>query len=140
MTMRITDAPATNDSTLDRRQYERFEVAAAYTEVAVRRMDEGQYRLEGHAYDISEGGIQFELDTPIAPGETINLRIALPEWQQADVGPGRAVFVVGRVIWLDDDDTTGPVRMAVAFTRFCRVGDKERLLRSLTAGRYRRAA
>lgn len=137
MSMQIAAEPT---NSIDRRRFERFEVQPMYTAVAVRRMSEGEYGLEGHAYDVSEGGIQFELDEAITPGEAVNIQIMLPEWAQGDGGPGRAVFAVGRVIWLDDDGVDGPVRMAMAFTRFCRVGDRERLIKSLSAGRYRRAA
>ena len=137
-----------HDLITNRRRHERFLLPPAYTEVAARLMDEGGFEREGHAYDLSEGGIMFEMDRPIAPGSEVNLRITLPGIVPAsarsrdgiELGPGRAVFVVARVIWTDDDEVNGPVRMAAAFTRFCRVGDRERLLQRLQTGRYARAA
>ena len=125
---------------INRRAHERFRLPSAYTPIAVRTMDEAAYRLEGHAYDISEGGIQFELDQPIAPGTRVAIQIALPGLS-TDGGPGRAVFVIANVIWIDEDDlATGPARMAAAFTAFARVGDRERLLAQISTGRYARAA
>jgi hypothetical protein len=49
------------------------------------------------------------------------------------------VFVFANVIWLAGDGA-GPCRMAAAFTRFARAGDKERLIREFCTGRYARAA
>lgn len=123
----------------NRRQFPRFQVQPMYTPVAVRFLDEEHFRIEGHAYDISEGGIQFELDRAIAPGTAIALRVALPRGAAPDSGPGRAVFVLGNVVWFDDSEP-GPVRMAMTITRYCRAGDRERLLRQLQVGRFRQAA
>lgn len=128
----------------NRRRHQRYVTPPMYTGIAVRPLDEEGFRFEGHAYNISEGGIQFELDHPIEPGRAVALRIDLPaplgfasrRGLQPDIGPGRAVFAIGNVVWIDDDDVAGPVRHAVAFTRFCRLGDRERLLRQLTSGLY----
>lgn len=125
---------------VDRRRHERFALPTAYTPIAVRTMDEQAFRLEGHAYDISEGGLRFELDEPIAPGTRVAIQIMLPGLV-GDGGPGRAVFVIGNVIWIDEEEiASGPVRMACAFTAFARAGDRERLLAQLSTGRYARAA
>lgn len=132
----------------NRRRHQRYVTPPMYTGIAVRLLDEEGFRFEGHAYNISEGGIQFELDDPIEPGRAVALRIDLPapvglggpRLGSPDVGPGRAVFVIGNVVWIDDDDVAGPVRHAVAFTRFCRLGDRERLLRQLQSGLYTVAA
>ena len=126
-------SPSTN-----RRRFERFALRPMYTPVAVRLMDNEQFTLEGHAYDISEGGIRFELDHPIAPGTPIAMQITLPT-SQGDIGPGRSVFVMGNVVWIDDSEP-GPVQMALVITRFARLGDRERLLKRLSSGTYARAA
>lgn len=127
-------------SEINRRQFERFALAPMYTPVSVRMLDEENFALEGHAYDISEGGCQFELDKPIAPGTQIAMQVTLPMGMRGDdIGPGRSIFVFGNVVWLDDDGF-GPVRMAIAFTRFARLGDKERLIRQMGQGRLRRVA
>lgn len=128
-------------TTTNRRQHERFALAPMYTPITARLLENEEFTLEGHAYNVSEGGVQFELDHPIAPGTPIVLQITLPTGNAAppDIGPGRSVFVFANVIWIDDEDP-GPVRMAAAFTRFARLGDRERLLRMISTGRYSRAA
>lgn len=125
----------------NRRQFERFMLPAAYTAIAIRTLDSETFDWEGHTYDISEGGLQFELDRGLEPGTPVAMKIELPDAVLAagNVGPGRAVFVFGNIVWMDDSEP-GPVRMAVAFTRFARAGDRERLLRTFAAGRLRRAA
>ena len=126
-------------NTLNRRQHERFRVNPGYTGVSIRRHpDEAEFSLQGHVYDISEGGLCFELDEPVEPGTTISLMVELPTTGE-DNGPGRAVFMTGNVVWCDLEEP-GASRMAVALTRYDRAGDKERMLRSLTRGRYLRAA
>ncbi len=134
----IWPEPAQNN----RRKFNRFRLPPAYTPVNVRLTDSEKFTLSGHAYDISEGGIQFELDNPIAPGTPIAMQIELPrglgEAEDVD-GPGRAVFVLGNVVWIDDSEP-GPVRMALVITRFARAGDQERLRSRLASGRYSAAA
>lgn len=120
----------------DRRRFERFALSPMYTEIAVRTLDQQSFGYWGHAYDVSEGGAQFELDQPLAPGTPVAIQLRLPEWQDEAM----AVYAFGNIIWLDDDDVNGPVRMAVAFSRFARAADRELLLSSLGTGRYRRAA
>lgn len=126
---------------LDRRQFARFVVEPMYTPVAVRvQTDDGDagFDLEGNAYDISEGGIRFELDRAVEPGTRIAMRIFLPGTCERD--EGRSVLVEGNVVWLADADDPAPVRMAAVFTHFARAGDRDRLLRHFGSGRYRLAA
>lgn len=126
--------------TINRRRFERFNLPCAYSAVAVRLMDSERFEHEGHAYDISEGGIQFELDRGIEPGTPVAMRVDLPTSMLSDdMGPGRSVFLMGNVVWLDDSDA-GPARMALAITRFAREGDRERLIRAFAARRLTRAA
>jgi len=128
-----------NKNPTNRRRHERFRVNPGYTSMALRRHpDESLFGFEGHIYDISEGGLCFELDQPVEPGTTVSVRLDLPACP-GDIGPGRAVFVTGNVVWCDDDEP-GASRMAMAITRFDRAGDKERLIRSLTRERFVRAA
>ncbi len=112
-----------------------------YTTLSVRTMDETVFTRHGHAYDLSEGGARFELDVPIEPGTQIAIQIQLPESaiEGGDVGPGRAVFVIGNVVWCDIAEP-GPAKMAVAFTRFARTGDRDRLLKPFQNGFMRRVA
>lgn len=127
---------------MERRTHDRFAVLPMYTAVRARRLDSEKFEFEGHAYDISVGGVRFELDEGIDPGTAIALEIELPAsaWRSGrDTGPGRSVFVIGNVVWADDSEP-GPVKMALAITRFARAGDRERLARVLTSGAYRKAA
>ncbi|MEL6795237.1 MAG: PilZ domain-containing protein [Planctomycetota bacterium] len=129
--------------TVNRRQFERFALSPMYNRVAVRFTDTETFAFEGHGWDICEGGVCFELDRPIAAGTPIVMRIDLPLDAHGNPpmdGPGRSVFVFANVVWLTESDGTGPARMAAAFTRFAREGDKERLIREFCSGRYARAA
>ncbi len=124
---------------INRRAHERFQVNPGYTSMALRvHPDETEFALEGHVYDISEGGVCFELDRPIDPGQTVSIRIDLPMTGQ-DIGPGRAVFLTGNIVWCDLEEP-GASRMALAVTRFDRAGDRERLIKSLTTGHHLRVA
>tara|TARA_E500000318_G_scaffold90595_1_gene88563 strand:- start:2414 stop:2806 length:393 start_codon:yes stop_codon:yes gene_type:complete len=124
---------------VNRRQFERFMLEPGYTGALARvHPEEEVFVREGHVYDISEGGVCFEMDEPIEPGRTISLRIDLP-MKGTECGADRSVFVTGNVVWCDSDEI-GPVRMALAITRFDRAGDKGRMLRALTSQRYLRAA
>ena len=126
---------------INRRQHERFRVNPGYTSTSVRvHPDETSFTRSGHIYDLSEGGVQFELDCPIEPGSTISMQIDLPGFgAEDDMGPGRAIFLTGNIVWVDMDEP-GACRMALAITRFDRAGDKERLIRSMTSSRLLRAA
>jgi len=127
---------------IDRRRHPRFAVTPSYTPARMRLMHEETFRHAGHVYDMSEGGLRFEMDTPIDPGTPVALEIMLPDMPgmlHTNDGPGRAVFVIGNVIWCDTDEP-GPAQMAMAITRFARSGDRERLVRRLTTGAYARVA
>lgn len=127
---------------INRRRFERFALSPMYTSIALRTPDEETFQHEGHAYDISEGGMQFELDRAFEPGSRVVMRIDLPDQRFNDIGdagPGRALFVFANVVWMDDSDV-GPARMAVTFTNFARAGDRERLLRLISRKALRRAA
>jgi hypothetical protein len=123
----------------DRRRFPRFRLEAGYTELSVRFLDRETFDHHGHAYNISEGGVQFELDRGIEPGTSVAMQITLPTMAQEKC-PGRAIFVFANVIWLEDEDEPGPVRMAAVFSRFAREGDRERLLAAISRGQYRIAA
>lgn len=124
---------------VDRRVHPRFVLEPMYTPIAARMLDSEVFDIEGHAYDISESGIRFELDRPIAPGTKIAMQVTLPNLTN-DIGPGRSIFVFANVVWLEDEDEPGPARMAAVFTHFARAGDRERLLRHMSRRALRRAA
>ncbi len=118
---------------VDRRRHPRFAVNAAYTSARLRRQRDDAFTLDGHVWDISEGGVRLECDEPIDPGTPVAVQIDLPsvgEFSDDVDGPGRAVFVIGNVVWCDIEEP-GPAQLAIAITRFAREGDKSRLMRRL---------
>ncbi|MBX3356982.1 MAG: PilZ domain-containing protein [Phycisphaeraceae bacterium] len=124
----------------NRRRHQRYVLQPMYTPVAVRLLDREQFDIEGHAYDISVGGMRFELDERVAPGTTVAIQITLPMTDETEVGPGRSIYVLATIVWIEDDDVPGPVRTAAVFNHFARVGDQERLARQFSTGRFRLAA
>lgn len=127
----------------NRRQFERMGLPPMYTFVSL-QLDHPEPRtLEGHAYDISEGGVQFELDEPVTPGTPVQITLELPHSFGAD-GAGdpnpTRVRAFANVVWSDDSEP-GPVRLAAVFTRFASLTDEDLLReRLLSARRSRHAA
>jgi len=124
----------------DRRQFLRYQLPAMYSRVLARPLDSDEFLWEGHAYDISRGGIRFELDHQVAPGTPIALRIDLPQTSVERSTARRSVFTTANVVWNGDPDEVGPVRLAASFTDFAEEGDEERLFDRLAEGRYALAA
>lgn len=126
----------------DRRRHQRYVLPSMYTGVEVRPMDSESFEWKGHAYDISEGGMRFELDRPIEPGTRIAVRIQLPGAEFLRLTERRPVYAFANVVWIEEDDLDqgGPVRMACVFSRFVVPGDRERLSRRLASGRFSLAA
>jgi hypothetical protein len=111
-----------------------------YAPVAVRLLSDDQFTHQGHAYDISEGGLRFELDRPIDPGTRVAVQVTLPGPAAGAEGPGRSVFAFANIVRQQDEDEPGPARMAAVFSGFAREGDRERLQRQLKSGRFAAAA
>jgi hypothetical protein len=112
-----------------------------YTPVSVGRLTGNRKPLEGHSYDICEGGVQFELDRPIKPGTEVSIQITLPEDPRdpdSTTLTGRSVMAYGNVVWMDNTEP-GPVRMAATFSRFFNEGDRERMLSRLARRELKRA-
>jgi hypothetical protein len=126
----------------DRREFPRYVLPSMYTSVAVRPLDSERFRWIGHAYDISEGGMRFEIDEPISPGTSVALRIELPGAQSLRLVERRPVYAMATVVWVEQEDLDhpGPVRMACVFRQFVQPGDRERLMTRLKSGRYSMAA
>lgn len=126
----------------NRRIHTRYQLPSMYTEVSVRELESTEFTSSGHAYDISLGGMRFELDEAIAPGTPIAVRILLPGPSSLHGNDRRAIFAMGTVVWIEEDDLDqgGPVRMACVFRNFCQPGDEHRLLAQISAGQYARAA
>ncbi|MCA9312066.1 MAG: PilZ domain-containing protein [Phycisphaerales bacterium] len=123
----------------ERRRFPRYVLPSMYTNVVVRRTDEEVFGPCGHAYDVSVGGMRFELDEPLKVGDNIVVRIELPGGESAESEP---VFASGRVVWLEEEDLedAGPVRMACVFHEFARPEDQDRLVQRLSSGRFSLAA
>ncbi|HVZ94139.1 MAG TPA: PilZ domain-containing protein [Phycisphaerales bacterium] len=130
------------NSPKDRRKHPRFVLPSSYTAVEVRPLESDRFKWKGHAYDISAGGMRFELDEPIEPGTRVAVRLQLPGASSLRLAERRPVYVFANVIWLEEDDLEmpGPVRMACVFSKFVQPGDLERLLHRLDSGRFSAAA
>ncbi len=126
---------STEERTFNRRRFERFALPIGYTTVTVQRSHENAVStLTGHAYDISESGVRFELDEALDLGECVAASIMLPCEREP-------VFVNARVVWLNDAiDDPGPRRMALQFDEFTSPADRHRLVGYLSRGRLARAA
>lgn len=119
----------------DRRQFSRFVLPPMYAPITIQRIDLGSLRpLEGHAYDISERGLRFELDEVPELNEVVAFRLTLP---LGDV----VVSGIGRVIWVADEaDDPGPRRIGLAIEAFENEDDAARLVWLFGSGALRRAA
>jgi hypothetical protein len=88
--------------------------------------------LEGHAYDISLGGVRYELDHALPTGTRVDVEILLP----GATGPIRGSGQVVRVFDLEDDP--GPRRQAMRLDRFRTDTDRQSLVRLISDGWYGR--
>ena len=125
----------------NRRASDRFRLHAPYTRVAVTPLPHGCGAMaelhpgpafEGHAYNLSMTGLRFELDEPIAPGITVEVRLYLP----GESCPIRACGQVVRIFAADDDP--GPRRMAVHFETFASDAARIDLARLIEERRFGR--
>lgn len=129
-------APVRPSAFVNRRRFERFSLRPMYTAVSVRRhADAASSRLDGHAYDIGEGGVNIEVDEPLVAGEPVEIEIDLP-------GCSRRIAAHGRIVRCEDDphDVLGPCRLAVKFEGFESDLDLPALRRYLGEGWLMRAA
>ena len=106
----------------DQRQHPRIKVPAMYTLVRARVLGSSKYTWTGHIYDVSVGGMRFELDMPIEPGTQLELRGMLP-------GSGHTTFrAIGRVVRIHSEpDNPGPVVLGLQFESFQSPMDRHRL-------------
>ncbi len=124
----------------DRRRHVRYRLPSMYTMVRVRAGDDARL-LAGHVYDVSTGGMRFELDGPLQPGERVRVSLHLPGTSCWSAPSGQVVETGAVVVWVEEEDvaTSGPVRMACVFTDIAEA-DRERLTARLQSGRYAIAA
>ncbi len=88
--------------------------------------------LEGHAYDISLGGVRYELDLALPEGTCVEVEIQLPGASNPIRGSGQVVRVY------DEADDPGPRRQAMRLDRFFSEIDRQRLARLIDDGWYGR--
>lgn len=110
----------------DQRRFPRFTLEPGYTRVIIQHVDGRAIEpVEGHAYDIGEGGVRMEADVVPPPGARIGLEMHLP-------GEGWPIPVIGRVVrQIDASDELAANRIAVAFHAFRSPFDRARLVRWL---------
>ncbi|MCG3122737.1 MAG: hypothetical protein GIKADHBN_01138 [Phycisphaerales bacterium] len=137
--MSATTTHEPHTTPINRRRHDRFTVAPMYCPISLRLESQDRFSFEGHAYDVSEGGVMFELDEAIPAGTAVAMQMTLPGDHPHELDSDRSIYVLGNIVWVDDSDP-GPVRMAVTFTRFARFGDRDRLLRGLSRGTLMRRA
>ena len=115
------------NSGVDNRQTPRLKLPPMYTLIRARPKGSKRYCWVGHIYDISAAGMRFELDFPLEPGASIEVRAVLPGKSPTAVG------VTGHVVRLHDDSgEPGPARMGLAIDRFQRPADEQRLMHYLS--------
>lgn len=119
---------AASSTACDQRQHPRIKVPAMYTLVRARVIGSNKYTFTGHIYDVSLGGLRFELDMPIEVGTQLELRGMLP-------GAGHMTFrVVGRVVRHQSEmDEPGPCIMGLQFESFQSPMDRHRLAEYIDA-------
>ncbi len=136
------DANDPTPTNVERRRFERFALVPGYTAVAVRRRGEGGPWHLGHAYDVSEGGVRFELDHAFEPGSVVEMKLDLPRSSVAegfDADAEASIGMTARVVWCDADGACD-AKLGVEIARFAGESDRDRLVRHLTGGRFQRAA
>jgi hypothetical protein len=121
---------------VNRRRFQRFELRPMYAPISVRVLNDEATTAEGHAYDISEGGVRFEIEERLAIGTALAIHITLPS-PGDELGPGPTIMAFAQVAWVEEEDEHPPYRCAATFTSFARFGDRERLLKAFSTGRYR---
>lgn len=114
--------PTTTAVGREQRQYPRIKVPAMYTLIRARVVGSNKYTWTGHIYDVSLGGVRFELDCPVEVGTELEIRGMLP-------GSEHTTFrVIGKVSRIHSDaDEPGPCIMGLEFESFRSPMDRHRL-------------
>lgn len=116
------------DTAKDRRRHARFTVDPMFSSVAVlpagAAVPCGELGCDGHLYEVSLGGMRFELDEPLPRDARVSVAISLPGCPQ----PIRADARIVRVF--DQVDDPGPRRMVAEFETFAQ-GAREMLAKYL---------
>lgn len=123
-----------SQDTVETRLSPRFALPPMYTLVRVKLDGEDRFLRSGHAYDISNSGMRFELDEPLPPGTRVTVKAMLP-------GPAPVCFTAtGAIVRLHDDSPEpGPARMAICFETFGPITDQTKLNQYLSQTAIRAA-
>jgi hypothetical protein len=86
-----------------------------YTSVVVRVLSSRLPPLEGHILDISESGMAVELDSPVAPGESVTLEFRVAGMGSVREGIWMEYVAAAEVVRQDgeEDFPGGPYRLAL---------------------------
>jgi len=104
----------------DHRRYPRKAVKPGYAWLTLSR--DGRV-YDGHLYDISMGGIRFELDEAVPAGSVVDVHLYLPTGRHGVT----TIEARGQVVRYHDPEEVGPIRMGLAFTGMLTAGDAEAL-------------
>jgi len=101
------------DST-EQRRHTRIGLPVGYAAVRATPVGRKKSERRGHVYDLSEGGMRFELDAALDLDEPIEVELDLPSSE----GPV-AIRARGSAVRFHDepDDGPGPIRMGMQFDR-----------------------
>jgi len=107
---------------MERRIFPRLRLTPGYSAAYVQVIENGVARiLDGHVYDVSEGGVRIELDEALPIGTDVSICLQLS-------GAAAGIFAAGNIVRVfDDGDDPGPRRMALSFRRFLNARDRVRL-------------
>lgn len=132
----VSDSGSTNPSNL--RAHPRRSVPAMYSLVRVKPKGAKRYPWTGYVYDVSLGGMRFELDDKLEPGTEVEVRAMIPFDRQMTIN------ATGTVVRMhDDSDEVGPVRMGLNFTEFKTDNDRRKVddfVNQRLSGEFRKAA
>lgn len=129
--------PVTPSGSAESRCEPRLKLAPMYTLLRAKKAGTQKFRWSGYIYDVSMGGMRFELDEAVEPGTTLEIRATLPYARHG------AFVATGQVIRLHDereDTPAGPYRMAMQFTSFRCEFDEAHLSEYLSTAGLRLAA
>ena len=112
-------AHAARDITRERRRRTRRPVPPMYSEVTVRVLSEKAGPLEGHAVNISEGGLAVELDALIPAGAPVALEFRIAGLGRMRMAEWPLLAATAEVVRHDhlDDFPRGPYRTALRFVK-----------------------
>ena len=110
-----------SESGIEQRRTRRLTLQAMYTSVRVRVHGGRLFDQTGHIYDVSTGGMRFELDRSVEPGSRVDVQATLP-----GAKPTR-INLSGHVVRFHEPGESGPVRMGMVFDGAIRSADRRRL-------------